>query len=310
VTVRITLAVATLLSLLALLVGCTSAAEPELPPSSDIAAVAGRITGPDGQEFLRDITYAAWDDQGRRAAELLAWIPQTAQSSDPVTAERAGTTAHAVAAFLADERETIVDAPANPRLWQAFADGLIPYLGAMVGDERGIDGFEPLDGLESQMPRTLSLFAAIATRTEADDVFTAAASERATLYEAAFAKSAVAEPMMADRWPAQHELLRAARLRGLLAGAQYLVNPDSGRPMPFAAQTKLAFEVASLTARPGDPHINAEFFDDGRLRPPSDIPDTEWSIYDSQLTVFLASWPRINDAVQQFGRTFSLIATT
>ena len=74
------------------------------------------------------------------------------------------------------------------------------------------------------------------------------------------------------------------------------------------AQTELAYRVVSLTARPGDEHINPEYFKDGRLLSPSEIPDADWSIYDIQLTVYLATWGRVNDAIQQFGRAYDRIA--
>jgi hypothetical protein len=296
-------------ALLALVIGCTSTSEPALPPPSDVAAAADRVTAPDGQAFLRDITSASWDDDGRRAAEIFAWIPQDAQSSDRLAAARAGETAHAIASFLADERESIADAPANPALWQALTKGLIPYLGAMVGDETGVAGFEPLDGLESQMRRTASVFAAIAGHADPHTLFTDAASERANSYETAFAKSAVSQPPFADRGIAQRDLQQAARIRGLIAAGVHLADPESKRPTPTRAQTHVAYQVASLTARPGDPHIDPAFFAGMRLKSPGEISDKDWSIYDSQLTVFLAPWPQILDAIEQFGRIYSLIAT-
>jgi hypothetical protein len=305
-TFRVAVIVATTLSLL---LGCTSETDPQLPPSSDVAAVADRITGPDGQAFLRDITSASWDDDGRRAAETFAWIPENSLSSNPTAATRAGIAAHAIATFLADERDDLADAPANLALWQAYADSLIPYFGAMVGDESGVEGFKALDGLESQMRRTASLFGTIAGRPEVNTIFAAAASERAKAYETTFARIAIAEPQTADRGNAQQDLMRAARLRGVMAAGNYLANPGSDRPTPSRAQTQLAYQVAALTARAGDPHLNAEFFINGRLRSPNEITDTDWSIYDSQLTVYLASWPRINAAIQQFGQMFSLIAS-
>ena len=304
-TSRLVLVMAVLLAL----VGCTSNAEPELPSSTDTAAIAERVTGPDGQAFLRDITAASWEDDGRRAAEVFAWVPRDAQSTDRAAATRAGETAHAIASFLADEREKIADAPANPALWQAFAQSLVPYLGAMVGDESGVAGFEPLDGPNSQMRHTTSMFAAMVKHTEADRILTEAAAARAHTYEAAFAKAAVADPMSADRGAAQRDLLQAARLRGVVATAINLVDPKSVRFTPEHAQTEVAYQVVSLTARPDDPHIEERFFKEGRLLSPSEIAEEDWSIYDSQLTVYLATSPRINDAIHQFGDVYHVIAT-
>jgi hypothetical protein len=277
-------------------------------PNTDVVDIADRLTGPDGQSFLRDITSSSWKDDGRRAAELFAWIPRDATSTDRAAADRAGKAAHAIASFLADNRDSFEGAPANPALWQAFSQSLMPYLGVMVGDDSGVAGFEPLDGPNSQMRQTASMFAAMAKHIDADKTFTEAASARAQSYEEAFAKAAVAEPLLADRGAAQRTLLQAARLRSLVATGAYMADPASGKPAVAYAQTELAYQVASLTVRPGDPHINPEYFKEGRLLSPSEISEADWSIYDSQLAVYLAPWPRIFDAIQQFGHTYDVIA--
>lgn len=304
-TTRLVLVIAVLLTL----VGCTSDAGPELPSSTDTAAIADRVSGPNGKAFLRDITSASWNDDGQRAAELFAWIPREAQSTDRAKATRAGKAAQAIASFIADERDTIAAAPANPALWQAFAQSLVPYLGAMVGDDSGVTGFHRLDGLNSQMRHTTSMFAAITHKADANRILTEAASGRAHTYEAAFAKAAVADPMSADRGTAQRDLLQAARLRSVVATGAHLADPKSEEFTPAHAQTELAYQVASLTARPDDPHIDGKFFSGGRLKSPSEIAAGDWSIYDTQLSVYLARSGRINDAIRQFGDTYDVIAT-
>ncbi|WKG03019.1 hypothetical protein [Mycolicibacterium sp. HK-90] len=273
--------------------------------STDVATIANQLTGSDGPAFLRDITSTAWDDGGRHAGELFAWIPRDAQSSDPVTATRAGESAHVIASFIADLEGAAADVPANPGLWQAFAHSMAPYTGAMVGDP--VKGFHPLDGTDSQMRRTTAVFAAMARHNDVNRVFADAASRRAHSYEAAFAKAAVAEPLSADRGTAQQILLQAARLRSLVAAGAHLANPGSEGFTPAHAQTEVAYQVASLTARSDDPHIDEKFFRSGRLLSPGQIADTDWSIYDSQLTVYLTPWPRINHAIEQFGRAYDTI---
>lgn len=296
--------VATLLSL----ASCAGKPEPALPAPADAAEVARLVVGNSGREFLRSTISTRWDDGGRRAAELFGWIPRDAESADRATATRAGETAQTAAAFLADEREQISTAPANPQLWRAFAHSVIPYLHALVGDNGSVVGFASLDDPASQMRRTTSLFAAMTTHPEAARIFTDAATSRAVAYEAEFAKAAVAEPLLADRGPAKDALLRAARLRALVATGAHLAHPESATPSLAHAQTQLAYQVASLTARPDDRHIDEKFFKDGRLLAPSEIAEAGWSIYDAQLTVYLSSWPRINDAIGEFGRAFDVIA--
>lgn len=289
------------------LVGCDSHAEPTLPPNTDPTTISERVNRADGPEFLRDVTSAAWPDDGQRAAELVVWIPRDAQSTDRTAATRAGQTAHAIASFIADNKGEPPNTPANPPLWQAFARSLAPYVGAMVGDATGVEGFDSLDGPGSQMRRTAALFAAMTKDNDANQVLIDAASERAHTYEMAFAKAAVAEPILADRGAPQADLLRAAALRSLVAtGAQLAEKGPTATPAH--AQTELAYQVAVLTARPDDPHINDEFFSGGRLLPPSDIAESDWSIYDTQLTVYLTPWPRINDAIRQFGDAYDVIA--
>lgn len=303
--IQILLAVVALLGLVA---GCRSDGEPELPSSTDTAAIAERVTGPDGQAFLREITSAPWKDDGRRAGELFAWIPRDARSADRDAATRAGEAAQAIAAFIADEREMIAGTPANPALWRAFSESLTPYLGALVGDQDAVAGFAPLDGLNSEMPRSAALFGVINKKSEGDPTFTDAASARVHTYEVAFAEAAVADPLSADRGEVQQQLLQAARLRSLVATGAYLADPESPRPTPLHAQTEVMYQVASLTARPGNPTIDPKFFRDGRLLSPTEIPDNTWSMYDAELTVYLAPWQRIGDAIDQFGDVYSTIA--
>jgi hypothetical protein len=229
-------------------------------------------------------------------------------STDRNTALQAGKTAHAIASFLADERRTVVDSPSNPALWKAYADSLIPYLGATVGDNTGVAGFAPLDGLDSSMPRTSSLFASMTKDDDANRRFAGSATTRADGYEEAFATEVVADPPTARSPRPQSNLSAAARLHALVASGAHQAHPETSRPTALRAQTRLAYTVARLKARAGDPTIDPKFFDDsGRLIPPDHIDDSDWSIYDSQLSVFLAPWPPITDAIRQFGRTFDRI---
>jgi hypothetical protein len=200
--------------------------------------------------------------------------------------------------------------PSNSALWEMFARSLIPYLGATVGDPSGVAGFDPLDELNSDMQHSAGMFATMAKHAEANRPFTDAATKLAQAYEAAFAKAAVADPLQADQGNAQRDILRAARLRGLIAAGSFRADPQIGRPTTAKAQTEVAYQVASLTARPGDPHISPEFFIADRLKSPAEISDANWSIYDAQLTVFLAPSPRIYDAIQRFGRTYERIANS
>lgn len=136
--------------------------------TTDPTTISGRVNRADGPESLRDVTSAAWPDDGQRAANLFAWIPRDAHSTDRTAATRAGQTAHTIASFLADHSDEPANTSANPALWQAFARSLAPYVGAMVGDGTGVEGFEPLDGPGSQMRRRAPLFAAMSKDNDAN----------------------------------------------------------------------------------------------------------------------------------------------
>ncbi len=177
----------------------------------------------------------------------------------------------------------------------------------MVGDESGVTGFEPLDGPNSQVRHTAALFAAMTKNADANKTFIEAASARAQSYEEAFAKAAVAEPLLADRGAAQDLF---SRRRGCAAsslpGHMWPI-PHRKSPPSHPNRTRVPGRLADCS--PGGSHIEERFFRDGRLLSPSEIAEEDWSIYDTQLAVYLAPWPRIFDAIQQFGHTYDTIAT-
>ena len=298
------------IAVLLVLTGCTSSDQPpQLPSSTDHAALSSVVLSANGANFLRDITGHAWDDGGREAGDLFAWIPRDAQSQDQAVAVRAGETAHAIASFLTDERESLTDAPANPELWQSFSAALVPYLGAAVGNGSDVAGFAPLDDLQSSMTRTVGLFLAMTKDTQASRALVNDATSRAASDEEAFADAVTTDPTPATiAAEAERTLLPAARLRSVIATSAHVADPDSEQPSSAPAQTRVAFEVASRTARVGDPTIDPKFFgSNGRLLPPDQIPSKDWSVYDSQLSVYLASPPAVNEAISRFGRVYQRI---
>lgn len=72
--------------------------------------------------------------------------------------------------------------------------------------------------------------------------------------------------------------------------------------------TQAQYTVASQFVHPGDAQIDARFFDgNGQLKPPSQIDDADWSLYDSQLTASMAGHTQISAMMAKFGTTFSHI---
>ncbi|GAT05108.1 uncharacterized protein RMCFA_5219 [Mycolicibacterium fortuitum subsp. acetamidolyticum] len=89
--------------------------------TTDPTTISERVNRACGPEFLRDVTSAAWPDDGRRAANLFAWIPRDAHSTDRTAATRAGQTAHTIDSFLAYHSVEPANTSDNPAVWQAFA---------------------------------------------------------------------------------------------------------------------------------------------------------------------------------------------
>jgi hypothetical protein len=278
-------------------VGCTPTAEPpQMPAGRDSEAVYAAVQAPDRPAFLEEIATYPWEDGGRSAAEYFAWVAQDAQSSDQAAASRAGRTARDIASFIVDERDRLADAPANPFLWQAFSDGLIPYLGALVGDETHVRGFDALDGLDSPMRTTAALFASMSERSVQS-------------FASAFAAAVATDALAAATNENQRVLSQAARLRSLIDTGLHIAEPESSRPMASHAQTQLTYEIASLSAKPGNRTIDRRFFGpSGQLLSPGRIPDDAWSVYDAQLRAYLAAFPPVSDAIRQFGRVYQRIA--
>lgn len=72
--------------------------------------------------------------------------------------------------------------------------------------------------------------------------------------------------------------------------------------------TQAQYTVASEFVQRGDPIVDAKFFnDDGTLKPPSQIGEADWSLYDSQLTASMAQYTQINAMLGKFSDTFGHI---
>ncbi|OBI75160.1 hypothetical protein [Mycobacterium sp. E740] len=286
--------------------GCSSAAEPELPDSHDTSSVAQKLTGSDGSSFLRAITSFEWSDDGRRAAETLAWVPADANSPDLKTAEQAGASAHAIATFLSSNPQSCTETSArNPELFGAYVKALIPYVGAMVGDPSDTAGFGPLDPLDGSMPATTKLFAAMAC--DAGDEFTTAASERASAYEEAFADFAAKNPTLDEPDDVRNYLYQAARLSGLISAGARTARVQAD---PTTVQTPyhVQYLLVSRMVHGSDPRISPEYFSsDGSLKSARELDGGSWSRYNGQLASYLTSYPQLDDAVNDFGRISSSI---
>ena len=287
--------------------GCTQS-PPTLPSDTSPAGVAELVSSPDGTKFLEEISSYQWSDEGSETSGIFDWIAPDATSSDPQSAARAGETAHALAAFLADHRGDSQVNSSNEALLAGYADALSPYQGAMVGDSRGTSGFEPLDNLEGVLPRTARVFAAMLSTATASEQFAGEAQSRAETYETEFAQFAASNPTLPDGHIEQSYALWSARLRGLLARGEKLANPDDKAPEAAAATTQLRFAIVSRMVQGSDPRISKQYFtDEGTLIAPETLNGGPLSLYSAQLINYLSTYPRLTAAVAEFDQTLNSI---
>ncbi len=288
--------------------GC-SPSNPVLPSDMSPAAVSALLAGNDGTEFLREITRYNWPEDGQEPAKLFDWISIDAESSDQAASRQAGVAAHALAGFLADQSEQPrVAAVENPALLAAFAEALVPYQGAMVGDSRGTSGFEPLDKLDSDFQKTASVFAVMKSASP-QEKFGSEAKTRAGMYEAQFAEFAAANPTLPiDRLERKYAQW-SARLVGLLARSEQMPMPSDRSSFPGAAASELRFAIVSRMVSGHDPRISAEYFDKaGDLVSPASLKGGPLSLYNAQLINYLSAYPELESAVAKYEGTLRAIA--
>jgi hypothetical protein len=252
--------------LVLLVAGCDRA--PELPP--DDPATYQKLTGDDGQAFLRQISSYDWDDGGQSAAARFSWIAKDALSANEAAAQRAGEAAHAIATFLAEDRNEDRD----PRLVRAYASALTPFQGALVGDVTGVRGFTPIgDPTGGDLSSARQIVAAIDSNTDAGSDFNDAGDQRVRDYLHTYAQA-----IAGGKTDGTVALRYAADLAGVLAGGQR----ESGNSaiQPKTAQHWInwaGYELAAaMGARPGGPDIPDRFFtSEGQLKSPDDVSKDE-----------------------------------
>lgn len=71
--------------------------------------------------------------------------------------------------------------------------------------------------------------------------------------------------------------------------------------------TQAQYAIASRLFHDGNPHIDDRFFDEttGKLKSPNQISESDWSVYDAQLTASLADHPEISAMLAKFRETFA-----
>jgi len=283
-----------MLFVVATLGGCAQA--PDLPV--DDAASYQQLTSENGQELLRRISFHDWNDEGRAAAEKFSWIARDAKSTDENVAKRAGEAAHAIASFIAANKDGLMRLSSgwfglqhkslgelNPDLVRGYATALTPFQGALVGDVKSVPGFAIIgDGVDVSSAR--NVFAVIDTDTQAGTEFRDAAYQRVKDYLHSYAEAA-----SAGTRDGLVDLQHAAELAGVVDGGQRASGNEAIKSE--TAQhwiNRAGFEIAAAQgARLGDPDIPSEFFkSDGQLKSPDDVTNNDLPRYATAMANFTA----------------------
>lgn len=284
-----------------LVAACSTATTPALTDPSDPAAVAAKLTSKDANEFLLGLSTYDWPDDGAHAAEEFTWIPDAAASADDQIAQQAGESARAIAGFLADKDNQLLDIRSglfgrnhtnvgqlNPALVRSFGEALIPYQGALVCDDSKARGFDSLEPCNNAMPAAQSVFEVVSTNTEAAGAFSVAAHEQVQQYIQKFADTELSSP---ELYPAAQGLTYSGSLLGLLA---VTANKHEGAPAidinKEATEARYTIAKAILAREPG-PSLPEKFFLNGVLMAPAQVRqnlgDSAYGEYTTGLISFL-----------------------
>jgi len=180
----------------------------------------GHIDGINSDKFMNGVTHRIWADGGDGAGDLFEWTKNTGGAEAGLASE----TAEAYGKYLGQHGNELLDLPGhhtvgeiNPKLVQAFGEGLAPYQGAMVGEDPRL-GFKPLDDLGSTMDNTKRLFSVIDSDPTAATDFNKIAYRHVLDYQKSFAELAAGNPDLTTNDPRLDDLQSSARMLGAIDG--------------------------------------------------------------------------------------------
>ncbi|WP_131810219.1 hypothetical protein [Mycolicibacterium fortuitum] len=298
--------------------GCTPSA-PDIPKDLSPNEVEALTASDNGKSFLKQISVYHWDDQGAAAAELFAWVPEWAGSSDPNRQETAGQTAYTIAEFLSAESAALLNietdrtiGDVNPILVSAYTDAIIPYLGQAVSNDSDAKGFKPLDPLDSSMRKTYSML----------NVLNSDETSSSKLGQAVFdliernRKSLTVEltPGTDASEAAKASVLEVARLVGLASAIG--IRPPDAEPLSFdigVEQTEIDYLLARTSVSGPNNDITSQFFtSDGSLKPPgvvrTQLGEAGWEQYSGMLSRYLSRSKGQKEISNSFAHTAETIA--
>lgn len=140
---------------------------------------------PSTQDFLTNITHHSWSDGGDAAGSLFSWTKDAAGPE----AQIAGQTAQTYAGYLGSHSHELLDLPGHhtlgqvdPKLTQAFATGLSPYVSNIAGGTNDLSQYfhtpdANLD-VESKLPLAKGIFSVLSTDRDASNIFNGAAIQQ------------------------------------------------------------------------------------------------------------------------------------
>ncbi|MGC0363711.1 hypothetical protein ABH922_001695 [Rhodococcus sp. 27YEA15] len=194
----------------------------------DTSSNAEFLTDPAHKENLTHLFTRDWNDDGRAVSGLTQWIGPDATHPDPAVAERAGTSALALAHNLADGKSTFLDIPGlgdrsigevNPALTQSIGAAMTPYIGNLVGlapDQTGTLGFENLDTYDNRFANAKSLIAIIDSDPEAAAGFNAHMLGASSQLQGTFVEKSMSGDIAAG---SSQYAIYAGRVQSLMDGA-------------------------------------------------------------------------------------------
>ncbi|OBG43073.1 hypothetical protein A5672_10730 [Mycobacterium alsense] len=137
------------------------------------------------QDFLKNITHHAWSDGGEAAGSLFGWTQDAAGPE----ARIAGQTAQTYAAYLGSHSHELLDLPGHhtlgqvdPKLTQAFARGLSPYVTNIAGGTNELSQYfhtpDTNADVEAKLPIAKGIFSVLSTDKDASNIFNGAAMQQ------------------------------------------------------------------------------------------------------------------------------------
>lgn len=292
--------------------GCLhSPSAPNLPGDSDPKSIHQLAPGPAGQEFLKSVSTYQWGDQSGRITAWFQWIPGAASAPNPDDRARAAETSHTIAAFLADNSDSLQHlGSVNPALTQSYAMAVVPFLGALVTKDILTPQFPPLDALDGAMPKTRRLLSLLGSDPTSSLILGQAIDRQIARYQDDLSE-AVRRQSNAPGVTTE-SVLAIARLIAL-AGTAGVRSPDPNAPWSQGIEeTELNFIFARTTAAGPNADIPSKYFTNGSaLMPPARVRlqfgEAAWADYSSMLSALVSRAPNQRAAIDEFNRMCSII---